>query len=65
MEDRVKEPQPDNAEKIWQRWEIYHEVQKQSILHEFRRRQPENYYNREELLAFLQDKFTAVDSQPR
>ena len=44
MEDKVREPQPDNAEKIRQRWAIYPEVQKQSILHEFRRRQPESYY---------------------
>jgi hypothetical protein len=65
MEDEVKEQQLDNAAKIWQRWELYPEVQKQSILQEFRRRQPENYYNREELLAFLQDKFTAGDSQTR
>jgi hypothetical protein len=61
----VKEPQPGSAEKVWQRWELYPEAQKQSILQEFRRRQPENYYNREELLAFLQDKFTAGDSQTR
>jgi hypothetical protein len=66
MEDKVREPQPDNAEKIWQRWEIYPEVQKQSILHEFRRRQPESYYNREQLLAFLQEKFAGGDySQTR
>jgi hypothetical protein len=66
MGDKVREPQSDNAEKIWQRWEMYPEGQKQSILHEFRRRQPESYYNREQLLAFLQEKFAGGDySQTR
>jgi hypothetical protein len=61
----MKEKPSDDEQTIWQRWEIYPEVQKQSILHEFRRRKPENYYNREQLLAFLQEKFTAGDSQRR
>jgi hypothetical protein len=65
MEEKVKEQHPDYAEKIWQRWELYPEVQKQSILQEFRRRQPENWYNREELFVFLQDKFAAGNSQTR
>ena len=46
---------------IWRRWELYPERQKEAILEEFRRRLPDDHYNKEFLLEFLKEKFERQD----
>ena len=46
---------------IWRRWELYPERQKEAILEEFRRRLPDDHYNKEFLLEFLKEKFEHQD----
>ena len=46
---------------IWRRWQLYPERQKEAILEEFRRRLPDDHYNKEFLLEFLKEKFERQD----
>jgi hypothetical protein len=43
--------------KVWKRWELYSDAQKEAILEEFRRRLPDDHFNKELLAAFLQEKY--------
>ena len=42
---------------VWKRWELYSESQKEIILDEFRRKLPEDHFNKELLVEFLQEKY--------
>ena len=42
---------------VWKRWELYSEAQKEIILEEFRRKMPEDHFNKELLVEFLQEKY--------
>jgi hypothetical protein len=41
---------------VLEKWELYSEAQKQAILEEFRRRLPDDHFNKELLVEFLQEK---------
>lgn len=43
--------------KIWERWELYTDAQRDSILEEFRRKLPDDHFNKELLAEFLQEKY--------
>lgn len=43
--------------KVWKRWELYSDAQKEAILEEFRRRLPDDHFNKELLAEFLQEKY--------
>jgi hypothetical protein len=43
--------------KVWKRWGLYSDAQKEAILEEFRRRLPDDHYNKELLVEFLQEKY--------
>jgi hypothetical protein len=42
---------------VWKKWELYSDAQKEAILEEFRRRLPDDHYNKELLAEFLQEKY--------
>jgi hypothetical protein len=42
---------------VWKRWELYSDAQKEAILEEFRRRLPDDHFNKELLAEFLQEKY--------
>lgn len=42
---------------VWKKWELYSEAQKEAILEEFRRRLPDDHYNKKLLAEFLQEKY--------
>jgi hypothetical protein len=42
---------------VWKRWELYSESQKEIILEEFRRKLPEDHFNKELLVEFLKEKY--------
>ena len=42
---------------VWKRWELYSEAQKEIILEEFRRKMPEDHFNKELIVEFLQEKY--------
>lgn len=48
--------QENDSQAIWQRWQVYPEARKASILEEFRRKRPGDHYNKELLLDFLREK---------
>lgn len=43
--------------KVWERWELYSDAQKEVILADFRRRLPDDHFNKELLVEFLQEKY--------
>jgi hypothetical protein len=43
--------------KVWKRWELYSDAQKETILEEFRRRLPDDHFNKDLLAEFLQEKY--------
>lgn len=43
--------------KIWKRWELYSDAQREAILEEFRRKLPDDHFNKELLAKFLQEKY--------
>lgn len=40
---------------VWKRWELYSDAQKEAILEEFRRKLPDDHFNKELLAEFLQE----------
>ena len=59
----VNEQHADNEHQIWRKFQRYPEMDKERVLREFRRKQPDNYYNKELLLEFLREKFAACGRQ--
>jgi len=41
---------------LWKKWEVYSESQKESILDEFRRKYPDDHFDKWLLLRFLREK---------
>jgi len=41
---------------LWKKWAVYSEPQKESILDEFRRKYPDDHFNKRLLLQFLREK---------
>jgi predicted Fe-S protein YdhL (DUF1289 family) len=43
--------------KVWRRWELYSDAQKEAILEEFRRRLPDDHFNKKLLAEFFHEKY--------
>lgn len=41
---------------IWDKWQIYSKLQKDQILDEFRRKHPDDHFDKRLLVKFLQEK---------
>lgn len=54
--------QGHDDQSTWQRWELYPQGQKEAILEEFRRKRPEDHYNKEQLLIFLKEKLARQEA---
>jgi hypothetical protein len=45
------------ASTLWKRWELYSATQKEAILEEFRRKFPDDHFDKEQLVQFLGEKY--------
>jgi hypothetical protein len=45
------------ASTLWKRWELYSATQKEAILEEFRRRFPDDHFDKQRLVQFLREKY--------
>jgi hypothetical protein len=45
------------ASTLWKRWELYSATQKEAILEEFRRRWPDDHFDKQQLVQFLHEKY--------
>ena len=41
---------------LWKKWEVYSEAQKELILDEFRRKYPDDHFDKRLLLQFLRER---------
>lgn len=46
-----------SASTLWKRWELYSATQKEAILEEFRRRFPDDHFDKQQLVQFLREKY--------